>query len=390
MSKTAASMQLRIDAEKVSTLMDIVGELGLAVNAVVNNDELTGVALENFHVASHRLNLLVQEIQSSAANLSMVPVGSLCTKMRKLVRDLNKQTKKSIELELRGQDVEIDKSVLDSLQDPLIHIIRNSADHGIESDTERQQAGKPLGKIIIDAMPQGSEIHIMISDNGRGLNREAILNKARERGLPHVSDKLSDSQVWRYILHPGFSTAAAVTNLSGRGVGMDVVNSTIEKLRGRFNIESRIGEGTTVTMQIPLSLAFLDCFIVRLHDYLYAIPIDMVVEVLQPDEENVIVASENNSETIPVRGNLVPIRRLEKFYNYKIKSNKSIGEQVIVIVKSSYNDYCIPVDEILGQQQVTMKPATGLIADVKANAGCAILNTGEIAIALDCEKIAES
>ena len=379
MSGASSSLQMRIDVAKVTSLMDVVGELSLAVNAVVNNDELSGVQLEKFHLASHSLNLLVQEIQSGTANLSMVPLSTISSKMRKLIRDLNKQTNKEIELLIIGEDVEIDKSILDKLQDPLIHLVRNSADHGI----------KEKGCITITATQQGSEIHINVADDGQGLNKDVILQKAIEKNVISSDQGMNDSQIFRLILQPGFSTAEKVSNLSGRGVGMDVVNATIESLRGRLLINSIVGKGTTMTMQIPLSMAFLECFVVRLNKYMFAVPIDRIVEVLQPNDDSIVLSSQNDTESIIVREAVIPVRRLEKYFN-GTDDVKPLNNMVMVIIKSSSKVYCIPVDEIVGQQQVTMKPSSGIIADVKGNSGCAILKNGEVALSLDCDKIGET
>lgn len=384
----AQSTYLRIESNKITSLLTLVGELGLVMSDVIHHPELEDLNLESFNISANRLKLLVKEIQDHSSGLSMVPMKTVFSKMRKLVRELKKDTGKDIELEIIGEDVEVDKGVLDLLQDPLIHLIRNSADHGLESDEERQKLSKGKGKITISAVSSGSEIHIGIADNGKGLNRDVILTKAIKKGLLKPDANPPDSQLWKVIFLPGFSTADTVSNLSGRGVGMDVVKGTLDKVRGRVNIESTFGQGTLITLKIPLTMAFLDCFIVRKNSFYYAIPLDAIAEVYQEKEENLIVSSANNSETIKIRGKLIRVVRLEDFYSF---SNNEIcwNDQVLVIVKTNLGNLCVPVDEVIGQQQVTMRPLLWPLSNIRAASGCAIMNTGEVAIALDCDRIIE-
>lgn len=378
---------LRINAEKVSELMDLMGELGLAANELIHHPEIVNLNLEEFWLAAHRLNLIIQETQDIAASLSLVPINNVFSRMRRLVRELASQTGKSIDLVLKGEDTEIDKSIVDSLYDPLVHIVRNSADHGLESDEERRAKNKSLpGKIILSATQLGTEIQITIQDDGKGLDRERILKKARERGLITEKDDPLDSIIWNFIFHPGFSTAETVSNLSGRGVGMDVVNSTITRLRGNINVHSVPDEGTYITLKIPMTMAFMECFVVRINNRLHAIPVDSVSEVFRPLAKQITHESVDNSEIVKVRENLIPVCRLQDFYEEHFEA-KPLEEYVMVIVRSSHGSYGLPVDEILGQQQVTMKPLQGILKNIRAGSGCALLPSGEIAIALDCESL---
>lgn len=378
---------LRIQAAKVTQLLDLVGELGLAAAEVTQHPKLVGLELEGFEIAVHRLENLIRELQDLTSSLRLVTVGAVFQRMQRLVRDLSHQTGKPLELILEGGDTQIDKSLVDQLHDPLMHLIRNAVDHGIEPLEERIAASKPeKGRITLAAVQQGREIHIMVADDGRGLNRKAILERAREIGLVGADEEPDDSTIWHYIFHSGLSTVQEVSSLSGRGVGLDVVQATIRSLRGRIMVESRRGEGTRITLCIPLTLAFLDSMVVRLQDRLYAIPIDVISEVVKPGTEQVIHASADGSEVVRVRDELTPVCRLHRFYE-EAGEERPLVEQVLVMVQTTRGMLAVPVDELVGQQQVTMKPLEGWIKEIRAGAGYALLGSGDVAIALDCERL---
>jgi two-component system chemotaxis sensor kinase CheA len=378
---------LRIKAVKVTQLLDLVGELGLAAADVTQHPELETLELEGFEIAAHRLENLIRELQGLASSLRLVPVGTVFKRMQRLVRDLSHQTGKSIDLILQGGDTKVDKSLVDQLYDPLMHLIRNAVDHGIERPEERSAAGKPSkGRVTLMAAQRGREIHIVVADDGRGLDREAILARAREAGLVGADEEPDDDAIWDYIFHSGLSTAREVSNLSGRGVGLDVVQAAIRSLQGRVMVESDPGENTRITLCIPLTLAFLDSMVVRLQDRLYAIPIDVISQIVKPGAEQVIVASADDSEMVRVRDELTPICRLHRFYQ-EAREEHSLLEQIIVLVQTTKGMLGLPVDEVIGQQQVTMKPLQGQVQDIRAGAGYALLSSGKVAIALDCESL---
>lgn len=391
-SVRAAAQQdayLRIRAAKVTQLLDLVGELGLAAVEVTQHPRLAELELEGFELAVHRLELLIRELQDLASSLRMISVGTVFKRMQRLVRDLSHQTGKPLDLIMEGVDTQVDKNLVDQLYDPLMHLIRNAVDHGIESAEERATAGKPQkARIVLAAAQQGREIHITVADDGRGLDREAILEQAREIGLVGADEEPDDSTVWSYIFHSGLSTAREVSSLSGRGVGMDVVNATIRSLRGRIVVESFPGMGTVISLCIPLTLAFLDSMVVRLQDRLYAIPIDVISEVIKPDAEQLTRTSANGSELVRMRDELTPVCRLQRFYE-EAGDGRPLSEQILVVVQTTTGMLGIPVDEIVGQQQVTMKPLQGQIQDIRAGAGYALLGSGEVAIALDCERLGQ-
>ncbi len=386
---TQPEAYLRIQTTKVTQLLDLVGELGLAAAEVIHNPELEELELEGFESAVHRLENLIRDLQDLASSLRMVSVGTVFKRMQRLVRDLSHQTNKSLGLIMEGVDTQIDKNLVDQLYDPLMHLIRNAVDHGIESADERVAVGKPeKARIVLTAVQQGREIHITVADDGRGLNREAILERAREIGIVGDDEEPDDNTVWSYIFHSGLSTAQEVSSLSGRGVGMDVVSATVRSLRGRIVVESFPGMGTVISLCIPLTLAFLDSMVVRLQDRLYAIPIDVVSEVIKPGAEQVTHTSANDTELVRVRDELTPVCRLERFYN-DVCERRPLVEQVLVVVQTSNGMLGLPVDEIIGQQQVTMKPLQGQVQDVRAGASYALLGSGDVAITLDCERLGQ-
>lgn len=381
---------LRVQADKVDRLMDLVGELSLCVFQVIHNPDLAGLELSEFENSAHRLQMVVREIQDAAAELRRVSVGDVFRRMRRMVRELERQTGKKIELMLDGEDTEIDKAVADRLYEPLVHVVRNSADHGLESPAERIAAGKPdTGRITLVAAQLGGDIRITVEDDGRGLHREKILARAKERGLIGVNENPEDHNLWKVIFQPGFSTAETVTNLSGRGVGMDVLNATMKDLRGRISVDSKAGQGTRVNLSIPLSLAFLDSLVMRVGRRLYATPIDVVSEVFRPEAAQISTASaDNDAELIKVREDMVPICRLQRFYGEDSQALQPLDSLIIVVFKTSFGPIGLPVDEMYDQQQVVMKPLQGQLSAIRASLGCALLGSGEVAVVLDCEELA--
>ncbi len=384
---------LRVSAEKVSRLMDLVGELSLSVSEVVRSPDLTraGIDLTEFEKSAHRLTMVVREVQDAAAELRLVPVGEVFRRLRRMVRELERQTGKQIELILEGEDTAIDKVVSDRLYEPLLHVIRNSAGHGLETPGERKAAGKPeTGRIVLAAAQLGSEIQITIEDDGRGLNRERILARARERGLIGAEAEPDDPSLWRLILEPGFSTAEHVTALSGRGVGMDVLNSTMKDLRGRIAIGSQNGRGCRVRLSIPVTLAFLDCLVMRLGHRLFATPVDAVANIFRPSAGQIVeIPGEEGGEMVRVWESYVPICRLPHFYGEESDGLTPLDRSTVVVFNTSSGLIGLPVDEMLNQQQVVMKPLTGQLENIRASWGCALLGTGEIALVLDCERLAK-
>ena len=381
---------MRVSSDKISRLMDLVGELSLSVSETVQSPDLSGLVLANFDAAVHRLNMIVREVQDAATELRLVPVDDVFRRLRRMVRELERQTGKSIDMVIEGGDTAIDKLVADKLYDPLLHVVRNSADHGLETPEERASVGKPSqGRLTLSAAQVGSEVQIVVADDGRGLSREKILRKAREKGFFGPEEEPEPSALWRVIFEPGFSTAETVSNLSGRGVGMDVLNSTMTALRGRIGVDSSAGQGTRVALHIPVSLAFLDCIILRLGVQLFAVPFDVVSEIAKPAPGDLVgISASDGSEMFRLRGNYIPVCRLDRFYEDHSGAMASDGrDSVFVVFNTSNGSIAVPVDEILDRQQVVMKPLIGRLAKVRASWGCALLGTGEVALVLDCERL---
>ncbi len=381
-----APMHLRVAADKVSRLLDLVAELSLTVSETVQSPDLAGLDLQHFESSAHRLKLVVREVQNVAADLRLVPIGELMRRMKRLVRELERQTGKEVDLELVGDEIEVDKLIVDRLFEPLVHMVRNSVDHGLEAPEARVAAGKPRrGVVRLSAAQIGGEVQIAIEDDGRGLDRARILKRARERGLIDAREEPRDEELWPVIFEPGFSTAETITNLSGRGVGMDVINHTVRALHGRLDVTSRAGKGATVTLAIPLSLAFLDCVVVRIGASLFATPIDAVAEILQPETGQVASVSAADEQVVAIRGAHVPILRLERFYNLQAQDDGAA--RTLVVFTAASGRVALPIDEMLGQQQVIMKPLVGRFEGIRGGLGWALLGTGEVALVLDVAKI---
>ena len=388
---TADSGLVRVSSEKIGRLMDLVGELSLSVSETVHSPDLQGLDLASFDAAVHRLTMIVREVQDVATELRLVPMDEVFKRLRRMVRELERQTGKKIELAIEGADTAIDKMVADKLYDPLLHVLRNAADHGLEDTEGRIAAGKnERGRILLSASQIGSEVRIVVQDDGRGLARDKILSKARERGFFGPEEEPEGSVLWRVIFEPGFSTADQVSNLSGRGVGMDVLNATMTALRGRITVDSEAGNGTKVALFIPVSLAFLDCIILRLGNTLFAVPIDVVTEIARPDRESIsCVSADDKRELLRLRGNMIPIVRLDRFFDQlEAEPEDPNAQPILVVFSTATGSIAVPVDEVLDRQQVVMKPLVGQLASVRASWGCALLGTGEVALVLDCERLA--
>jgi two-component system, chemotaxis family, sensor kinase CheA len=381
---------LRVKASKVSLLLDLAGELGLATRAVTHHPTLANLELVGYEDASHRLEMLIHQVQDLASSLRLVPVTELFRPAQRLVRDLAHETNKSINLILEGEDTEIDKVLIDDLKDPLTHLLRNAIDHGLESTEARKQAGKPeQGNVTLSATQRGQEIHISVTDDGRGLDREAILLQARQQGLLGATEEPDEARLWEFIFRAGFSTALEISNLSGRGVGMDVVASRVRGLRGHVKIETWRNKGTRITMIIPVTLAFLDSLIVRAGAKLYALPIEVVQEVFRPADGEMVHISADETNVVKRQGVLVPVFPWEILYGEDVEGleeNKpGPSDGIIAVVETSKGILGLPVDEVIGKQQVVMKPLEGALAGIRGGAGCALLSSGEIAMALDVD-----
>jgi two-component system, chemotaxis family, sensor kinase CheA len=341
--------------------------------------------------ATARVMSLMQDTRDAALGLRMVPVGETFARFHRVVRDVAKQLGKEIELVITGADTEMDKSMVDAIADPLMHLVRNSMDHGLELPDEREAAGKPRGGTIqLNAFHEAGTIVIEVRDDGKGLARERILKKAIERGLVAADALLDDSEIWQLIFQPGFSTAEQVTDLSGRGVGMDVVKRNIEGLRGHIALSSEIGRGTLTQIRLPLTLAMIDGFLTVVDDVHYVLPLTVVCECIDVPSQVQALAG-RTSGTFDLRGEIVPWLDLARFYGGAVDPAR---RRSLVVVRQAQGQagsrVGLIVDKLMGEHQTVIKPLAGIFKQLKALAGSTILGSGEVALVLDVNGLMES
>nr|MCU0713304.1 chemotaxis protein CheA [Pirellula sp.] len=376
---------VRVDRERLDELINQIGELVIGASMVEQEvSQLTGGrSLESLGA----LGKIVRDLQEMSLGLRMVPIAATFQKMNRVIRDVAKKLNKKIEFTTEGDDTELDKTVVDQISDPLVHMVRNAADHGIETPEDRLLAGKSeTGNVSLRAFQQGGNVYIELQDDGRGLNRKRILAKAIERGLVADDANLSDAEICSLIFQPGFSTANEVTDVSGRGVGMDVVRRNVEALQGSVSIRSEEGKGSILSVRLPLTLAILDGLLIRLSDEVFVIPLLSVVEsiCLAPNEIKQIVSV---GEVIQLRGEIVPLVRLHDRLN--IYDTEPYRDQtLVVIVEDQGRRLALRVDELLGQQQVVIKNLETNFRKVPGVAGATILGDGRVALILDVYGIA--
>jgi len=389
-NKSIKNKDIRVSLDKVDNLVDLVGELALAKMMVVQNPDLQKIDnLENFDRAVHQLNRIVSDLQYTSMSLRMVPIAATFKKMVRLVHDLSYKFNKKVKLETIGEETEIDKTVVDLIADPLVHLVRNAIDHGIEPVEERNAIGKPkTGKLIIEAKHEAGEVWIVIKDDGRGLDREKILEKAISSGLINTDgSNLTDEQVYKLIFEPGFSTAKNVTEISGRGVGMDVVRKNLEKIKGIVDIDSTKGRGTTFTLRIPLTLALMDGMLIQVGDSKFIIPLESIKESFRPKKEEITVTMDGQ-EIVKLRNELIPVIRLHELYDIE-PLNYELEKSLLVTLEHERGKYCLAVDELLGQQQAVIKGLSEYIGNVEGVSGCTILGNGQVSLILDAGTIYE-
>ncbi|WP_428425944.1 chemotaxis protein CheA [Pararhizobium sp.] len=372
-----AAENVRVPAERLDELMDRVGELVIAQSRL---RQLASSSMDlQLRSVSEEIERLSGELRDTMMVLRMVPVGSLFGRFRRLVHDLARETGKVIELVTEGETTEVDKTVIERLADPLVHLVRNSIDHGLETPEERRAAGKDeAGKIMLSARQAGGEVIITIKDDGRGINRERVRAKAESSGLIQPGAVLSDQDLLQLIFAPGFSTAAQVTNLSGRGVGMDVVKKTVETLRGAIDITSHAGQGSDVSLRIPLTLAIIDGLLVRVGTGRYVIPLSAVEECLELSLEEDLRS--RGRSFISLRDSLVPFLRLRDLFRTGTKPD---AHQKVVVISTGTERVGMVVDQIIGDHQTVIKSMSKLHHDVATFSGATILGDGSVALILD-------
>lgn len=383
----APKSTIRIDTFKLDELFDSVGELVIAQNFIAQNEKIRAIEDESISRAIETLSKITKRIQDRVMSLRMVAIRDTFDKMKRVVRDTSKKTGKELHLNVQGEETEIDKTMIDSLSDPLIHIIRNAIDHGLEADaSERLSVGKKVeGTITLRAYHKSGSIVISVSDDGRGINKEKVLKKAIERGIIAGDENLTDSQIFALIMQPGFSTADAISDLSGRGVGLDVVKTSIEKLRGKIEIDSKEGVGTTFSMVLPLTLAIIDGMLVQAAGEIYIIPTLSVVESFRPERE-IVHALKEKGVFVTLRGEHIPVIRLSDLFELSTKRIEP-WEGILVCVETEAGRIAIMVDELIGRQQVVIKPLGKALVKLKEITGGAILGSGDIALILNVDEL---
>ena len=382
--------RINVPVEKLDMLMDLVGELVLSETMVVSNPDIKGLKLDNFSKAARQHRKIISELQDVVMSIRMMPLSTTFTKMKRIVRDISKKLDREMQIELIGEETEVDKNVIEQIADPLMHLVRNAADHGIESKQERDELGKEEpAKITLEACNSGGDVLIRVMDNGRGLDKEKILEKARKNGLITDPDKdLTEKQIFSMIFLPGFSTSEEVTEFSGRGVGMDVVRNNIEGLGGSISVDSVQSEGTTVTLKIPLTLAIVSGMIIRVGKAKYTVPIMSIRESFRPSKKDIIVDTEGN-EMVMVRGGCYIIRRLNKMYGVA-GAEEDFENGILIMIENEDDTFCIFADEIIGEQQVVVKPLPEYVKrfdTIHGIAGCTLLGDGDISLILDVANI---
>ena len=388
-ANSAETSSIRVSIEKVDQMINLVGELVITQAMLAQTaSEIDPVIFEKLLSGMSQLERNTRDLQESVMSIRMLPISFVFSRFPRLVRDLASKLNKQIELKQVGEGTELDKGLIEKIADPLTHLIRNSLDHGVEMPDERIAAGKPAqGTITLRAFHQGGSIVIEVSDDGAGLNREKILAKAKERGLP-VHDEMPDSEVWMLIFEAGFSTAAVVTDVSGRGVGMDVVKRNISAMGGRVEIESALGVGTRISVHLPLTLAILEGLSVGVGDQMFIVPLTNIIESLQPTAEDIKTVS-GRGRVVQVRGEYLPVVALHEVFNLKPISEVT-HDGLLVILEAEGQKAAMLVDTLIGQHQVVIKSLERNYRRVHGVSGATIMGDGKVALILDTAVIVTS
>lgn len=379
---TSGDEKIKVSTARLDNLINMAGELVIA-QLMVSEEVNMNLTVE--HELARKVvhqSKIVRELQELSMSMRMVPIHGVFQKMARLVRDLSRKAEKDVTFDTLGEDTELDRSIVDKIADPLVHMVRNSVDHGVEPKAERIAAGKmATGRVELRAFHQAGNIVIEIEDDGRGLNKEKILEKAIDNGIVEAGQELSDEEIFKLIFHAGLSTAQKVTSVSGRGVGMDVVKKNIEALHGRIDISSTFGKGTVFTIRLPLTLAIIDGQIVKVGDDRYIIPINSIVRSLRPSAEQ-LSSVQNRGEMVMVRGQIVPLVRLYKLFN-TVPATEDPTKSLLMVVEEDNNKCCLLVDELLDQRQVVIKSLGEGLGAARGVSGGAIMGDGRVSLILD-------
>ncbi len=386
-SKPVVNRTVRVDIEKLDTLMNLVSELIIAKNSLVSASTVSGSSDTAVNEQIEYLENVTTSLHESVMKVRMVPIESTVSKFPRMVRDLQKTLGKKMELYMSGEETELDRTVVDEIGDPLMHLLRNSADHGLESAELRKERGKPeVGSIFLEAYQDGNNVVIEVRDDGNGIDTEAVRNKAIEKGIitPEQAENMNEKESIDLLFHAGFSTAKVVSDVSGRGVGLDVVKSKIEALSGEVEVKSKLGEGSSWIIRLPLTLAIIQALMVDIGNEKYAISLGSIqtIEDISPDDVELV----QNKEVIQIRDSVIPLIRLNEILD--IDSKKDPNENmVVVVVKKGDKQAGLVVDELIGQQEIVIKSLGKYISKCKIISGATVLGDGEVALILDANTL---
>jgi two-component system chemotaxis sensor kinase CheA len=382
-----------VDIAKMDMLMDLIGELVISQSVVLQNPDLKvpGLNLDNFHKAAGQMTKISTDLQNVIMSMRMVPLTATFQKMNRIVFEMSRKLNKEVEFEMIGENTEVDKNIIEDISDPLMHLVRNSVDHGIEEKEEREAAGKhEKGKVTLSAKTESGKVWISVKDNGAGLDRNLIMEKARQQGLlepGRLESTYTDKEVYQFITLPGFSTNKKVTEYSGRGVGMDVVVSNIQSIGGSLEIESTKGQGSTMILKIPLTLAIIDGIVMEVGNSSFVIETSSVKEFVRVTER-MMIHEPNGDESVMIRGECYPILRIGNWFGLK-NYQTEVEKGMMVLVEVEKRIVCLFVDRLIGKQEIVVKPIPEYVNKVKGISGCTQLGDGSISLILDAAGLIE-
>ena len=386
--KTEKASFISVNVSKMDQLMDLIGELVISESVVLQNPDLKvpGLNLNSFNKAAAQMSKISTDLQNVIMSMRMVPLTNTFQKMNRIVFDVSRKLGKDIEFEMIGEHTEVDKNIIEHISDPLMHMLRNALDHGIESNEERKESGKAdKGKVTLSARTEAGKVWISVEDNGKGLDREKLLAKARKQGLLDENkpdSAYSDKEVYQFITLPGFSTKEQVTEYSGRGVGMDVVVQNIQSIGGALEIDSTPGEGSTMSLKIPLTLAIVDGIVMETGNSSFVLETAVIKEFFSVTED-MMIHEPNGDEYVMIRGECFPVIRLGRWYDLKEEYQESVENGMMLILEVEEKKICLFVDRLIGEQEIVVKPIPAYIKKVKGLSGCTQLGDGSIALILD-------